>query len=220
MRRVGAEAGQPFDVRVMAATHRDLAEEIEAGRFREDLFYRLAVVTLEVPPLRRRQEDIPHLARNHLERLGTEVLTFAKAIDDEAMAALVSYSWPGNVRELINVIERAVLLCDRSSLGCQHLPAIIVGERVSSADALPGGYLQLHVPDWTKISLKEVRQKTLEAIERIYLSEQLRRHQGRIAETAKSSGIDPRSLYDKMKRLGLDKADFKPGTTPDGEAQG
>ena len=210
VRRVGAETSMLFDVRVIAATRRDLPAELAAGRFREDLFYRLAVVTLDVPPLRRRREDIPHLAVNHLERIGTRMTVSARTIEDDAMAALVDYPWPGNVRELANVMERAALLSDRSSIGRDHLPAIIVGQRAAAADVLPGGFLQLSLPDWKTAKLGEVRRQALEAVERAVLADRLRRYEGRIAATARSCGLDPRSVYDKMKRLGLDKADFKP----------
>jgi len=201
-----------IDVRVVAATNRDLQDEIAADRFRRDLYYRLSVVTLDVPPLRDHCEDVPKLAERYLDdfrrRLGSSVTDFSA----EAMQALTHYAWPGNIRELINVVERAVLLCEGDVITLHDLPRTIVpvprstGNHPSSAplDALFAG-------DWRLQSWKEVRQAIVSACEQSYFAEQLRRTDGLVDETARLAGINPRSLYDLMKRHGLKKEDFRPG---------
>jgi two-component system, NtrC family, response regulator len=121
--RVGGVRTIKVDVRVVAASNRDLKEEVEAGRFREDLFYRLNVVHLHLPPLRERQEDIPLLAAHFIKKYVQENLRDKTRITPEALQVLIHYAWPGNVRELENVMERAVILCSNSTISPQDLPA-------------------------------------------------------------------------------------------------
>jgi two-component system, NtrC family, response regulator AtoC len=127
VRRVGESTPRPVDARIVAATNRDLREEVAAGRFREDLYYRLAVVTLRVPPLRERPDDLPllvrHFVKRHGQRLGIEV----SGVDPLAMRALAAYDWPGNVRELENVLERAMVLAEGDRLGVEDLPVALAG---------------------------------------------------------------------------------------------
>ena len=121
--RVGGARTIKVDVRVVAASNRDLKEEVEAGRFREDLFYRLNVVHLHLPPLRQRQEDIPLLAAHFIKKYVQENLRDKTRITPEALQVLIHYAWPGNVRELENVMERAVILCSHNTISPQDLPA-------------------------------------------------------------------------------------------------
>jgi two-component system NtrC family response regulator len=121
--RVGGTRTIKVDVRVVAASNRDLKEEVEAGRFREDLFYRLNVVHLHLPPLRQRQEDIPLLAAHFIKKYVKENLRDKTRITPEALKVLIHYAWPGNVRELENVMERAVILCSNNVISPQDLPA-------------------------------------------------------------------------------------------------
>ena len=121
--RVGGVRTIKVDVRVVAASNRDLKEEVEAGRFREDLFYRLNVVHLHLPPLRQRQEDIPLLAAHFIKKYVQENLRDKTRITPEALQVLIHYAWPGNVRELENVMERAVILCSNNIISPQDLPA-------------------------------------------------------------------------------------------------
>jgi two-component system NtrC family response regulator len=121
--RVGGARTIKVDVRVVAASNRDLKEEVEAGRFREDLFYRLNVVHLHLPPLRERQEDIPLLAAHFIKKYVQENLRDKTVITPEALQVLIHYAWPGNVRELENVMERAVILCSNNTISPQDLPA-------------------------------------------------------------------------------------------------
>jgi two-component system NtrC family response regulator len=121
--RVGGTRTIKVDVRVVAASNRDLKDEVEAGRFREDLFYRLNVVHLHLPPLRQRQEDIPLLAAHFIKKYVQENLRDKTRITPEALKVLIQYGWPGNVRELENVMERAVILCSNNVISPQDLPA-------------------------------------------------------------------------------------------------
>jgi DNA-binding NtrC family response regulator len=124
--RVGGNETLKVDVRVIAATNRDLAAEIKKGQFREDLFYRLNVVALELPPLRERRADIAPLASFFLARYAAENGKQISGISDEALARLQEHGWPGNVRELENVIERAVVLCESGRVETRHLPSSVV----------------------------------------------------------------------------------------------
>lgn len=206
---VGAEKSILVDVRVITATNRQLEDEIKANRFRQDLFYRLSVITLAIPSLRERREDIPMLARrffSHYKKIIGRDLTH---IDDGAMDALCSYDWPGNVRELMNVIERAVLICRSNIISRQDIPHSIAQQQ------LPPGVIafeQMDIPAaWSDKSLPEVEKMVLKQVEHLYLQMVLKESNGKIGEAARRAGIHTRSLYNKMKRLGLKKEDFKPG---------
>ena len=209
VRPLGAEEPVPVDVRVMAASNRDLDRDVEEGRFREDLFFRLNVVPLRIPPLRERREDLPDLIgrflrhfRGEMEREG------AMAIEEHALDLLLAYDWPGNVRELVNVVERAVLLCTGDRITLAQLPPEVRGEAAAPADGGDGDGLPLP-EDWDERPLAEVRAAVLTRFERAYLERLLARTRGRVGETAKLAGIAPRSLYEKMKRHGLRKEDFR-----------
>jgi DNA-binding NtrC family response regulator len=140
--RVGGSQTLQVDVRVIAATNRDLKEMVAAGRFREDLYYRLNVINLPLPPLRQRPSDVPALTMHFLRRYSAENEKSVKAFSDAALAQIANYSWPGNVRELENVIERAVVLCDGEVIDLQHLPPELgVAVRRSGAPAIPGATL-------------------------------------------------------------------------------
>ncbi|MGE7274818.1 sigma-54 interaction domain-containing protein [Brevibacillus panacihumi] len=182
--RVGAVRSTPIDVRVIASTNQDLPALIKDGRFRADLYYRLNVVSLEIPPLRERLEDLPELVSNLLQRLVESTGISVKSIDDEAWSVLRSYSWPGNVRELNNVLERALHLLEGDQLKKEHLwlPA--------SVEALPSRPLK---------SLKE----TLEQAEREALLLAMRAAEGNKQEAAKLLKISKSSFYEKWEKHGL-----------------
>jgi len=214
--RLGGEKTITVDVRIMAATNRDLASEVAVGGFRRDLFYRLGVVTLTVPPLRERQDDIPELVDSYIEYLRPRIGREVRSITPEAVQALKRYEWPGNVRELINVLERAILLCDgeeitlldlRDTLGPRAAPAVAVAAAELGGSRIPSP--PTFSEAWLDRSWREVRQEALETLERAYLAGLLRETRGRVGETAKRAGIRPRSLYEKMQRLGLRKEQFK-----------
>ncbi|HEX6201673.1 MAG TPA: sigma 54-interacting transcriptional regulator [Thermoanaerobaculia bacterium] len=216
VQRLGGEAPVAIDVRVMAATNRDLDAAVQAGSFRRDLYYRLAVVTLEVPPLRERREDVPMLARTFLDRVGRELPRRVAAFSEPAMAALMAHDWPGNVRELANAIERAVLLAEGNEIRPTDLPARLVGSAAGpggerrAVDAEGEDSFARHLgPDWVERSLAEVRRELVEGLEEAYLRRLLSRTDGHLAATAERAGIDQRSLYNKMRAYGLRKEDFR-----------
>jgi len=139
LRRVGGTVDIPVDVRIIAATNRNLKEEVEAGRFRRDLYYRVAVVTQELPPLRSRAEDIPLLARYFLARLAEQGGAVPLEIEDDALDALWQYPFPGNVRELANILERAAVFCPPGgSIGLAHLPPEVSESAVHLSVSDPG----------------------------------------------------------------------------------
>jgi DNA-binding NtrC family response regulator len=209
IRRVGSEKAVTVDVRVMTATNRDLEEEVKTKQFRRDLYYRLNVVSLTIPPLRERVEDIPDLVASYIDYLGPRIGCPVSGITEEALEALSQYSWPGNVRELINVIERAMLLCENDVITIDDLPQSITGLEGVSLQELsqdPGAFPE----EWLQKPLKDARREILEQFERSYLTSLLTLTNGRIGEAAKKAGIDSRSLFDKMKQYGFNKKDFRP----------
>lgn len=195
--RVGGTTRIEVDVRVISATSRDLGEEIRAGRFREDLFYRLAVVPLQVPALRDRLEDIPPLAEYFMQRAAEASGQVARRIGDDAMTALQSYPWPGNVRELRNVIERILIMASgdpASPIGLESLP-------VEIADATP---VAPHHREGSEIMLLPLREAR-EMFEREYLLAQKARFGGNISRTAAFVGMERSALHRKLKALGIDQ---------------
>ena len=204
VQRLGGERRFPVDVRVMAATNRDLDEEVEEGRFRRDLFYRLSVVSLAIPALRERREDIPALVESAIEHFRARFPQAVESVSPAALDALGAYDWPGNVRELINVVERAMLLSEGPEIGLVDLPPGLAtpADGATEGAVTPTGALPA---DWLDEPLNEVQRR----IEKSYLEALLRRHRGRVGKTAEAAGIDPRSLYDKMRRHALDKHDYR-----------
>ena len=210
VKRLGSEEPVHVNVRVMAATNRDLYDEIQSGGFRRDLFYRLSVVTLDVPPLRQHPEDIPNLVERYLDEFRVRLNSNVASFSEEAMQALVRYPWPGNIRELINVVERSVLLCDGDQITLDDLPRTIAPVPHRSGDAKSSSALGvLFDGDWQSRPWKDVRSAVVSTCEQAYFVDQLGKTNGNVDETARRSGINPRSLYDLMKRHGLKKEDFK-----------
>jgi DNA-binding NtrC family response regulator len=186
VRRLGGQAEIPLDLRVVAATHQDLAVEVSRGRFREDLYYRLAVIKVRVPSLRERRDDIPQLASLFIRQLGADPGAY---LTPTALAALVEHDWPGNVRELHNEIERAVTLLRP-----------IKPNRPTPAD--PATILPLSGVDLSR-PLGENKRRLMEDIERLYLPAVIARCGGNLTEVARQSGMDRVSIYRIMHRLGL-----------------
>ncbi len=182
VRRVGAEQTVKVNVRVVAATNRDLEKEVKAGRFREDLFYRLSAVSISLPPLRKRREDIELIASHLLKGISAEADKKLTGLSSEAAAALAAYSWPGNVRELRNVLERASALSDGKRIEARDL-FLTQGKKSSTLEGLSG--------------------KTLEEIEKAAIQATLRSVAGNKTETAKLLGIAYSTLYEKMKKYGI-----------------
>ena len=191
IQRVGSEAVLPVDVRVVAATNRDLEKDVTDGRFREDLFYRLNVVHLTVPPLRDRQEDIPLLAQHFLNHYARRNRKTVKGFAPLAMDMLLKYGWPGNVRELENAIERAVILVSGEHLTDKHLPLRIVRQH-------PG-----HVPAEVAVPPATDGNRTLEDLEKDAIMATLAATEGNKSETARRLGISRKTLHNKLKAYDL-----------------
>jgi len=191
IRRVGGTEPIPLDVRVIAATNKDLETLVNAGRFRDDLFYRLNVVTIHLPPLRERQEDIPLLAAHFLRKYSETNHKLITHIAPPAVACLCSYEWPGNVRELENVIERAVTLTMNSCILPEDLPPKLLRQ---AADTHPQDLAG---------SGRAPALLTLEEVEKQHIQEVLRATEGNKKKAAQILGINRRSLYRMAKRYGL-----------------
>ncbi|MGH7541166.1 MAG: sigma-54 interaction domain-containing protein [Gemmatimonadota bacterium] len=203
---IGGEESFEVDVRIIAASNRDLEVAVQEGSFRSDLYYRLGVVTLTVPPLRERRDDIPVLVDTYLQRFSIQLGRPVDGLSLDAMQALIEYDWPGNVRELINVMERGVLLCRGHRLGVADLPDGLHAQRASNG-AGPG---PLRDPEaWMGRPLHEARAELVEVFEREYLARTLERCEGRVGDAADRAGIDPRTLYNKMRQYGLEKERFR-----------
>ena len=198
--RIGGQRPVKVDVRVLSATSRNLADEIAVGRFREDLYYRLNVVPVRIPPLRERREDIPELVAHFLARFAAERRIRTPELSKDAMAALQAHEWPGNVRQLRNIIERTLILTPGDRVGCIEvdlLPTEIVDNQGSSG--LGGASMAI-----MGSPLREAR----ESFEREYLKIQIRRFSGNISRTATFIGMERSALHRKLKALGLgDKRD-------------
>jgi DNA-binding NtrC family response regulator len=183
---LGSSLPVTVDVRLIAATNRDLEGEMRAGRFRADLFYRLNVVHIEVPALRARPNDIPALVEHFVQRFSLQYGVAAKRVAPEALERLVVYGWPGNVRELQNAIERAFALSSADTIELEHLPAPIVGRARTDPVLLEPGELP-----------------TLEEAERRLVSAALRKSGGNKNEAARLLGIDRQRLYRKIEKYDL-----------------
>jgi len=193
--RVGGSRPVRVDVRVVSATARDLAAEIAASRFREDLYYRLNVVPVKVPPLSERREDILELSRHFVARVAAERRVPTPSLSAEAAAALQSYDWPGNVRELRNVIERTLILAPADRLTVIELDMLPLDVTAEPAKLAPGEAARAIMGT----PLREAR----EAFEREYLRVQIRRFSGNISRTATFIGMERSALHRKLKALGL-----------------
>jgi DNA-binding NtrC family response regulator len=182
------------DVRVISATHRNLPAEIRDGRFREDLFYRLRVVTLELPPLRAHKEDIALLADAFLQLHGSRLARTAR-LTREASAAVERYDWPGNVRELKNALERAFVLCRGSEIDVADLPEEVArGEALVQKPSSDG-----HDHGLSEKDFREAKRK----FEVAYLTKQLSDHRWNVSRTAATIGLHRQSLQEKLRELGI-----------------
>jgi two-component system, NtrC family, response regulator AtoC len=193
--RVGAERIERVDVRVVAATNRDLEALVKDGQFRDDLYYRLNVIPLRLPPLRERPGDVPtlvdHFVRFFAERLGRPV----PMPPPEVLAAAESYPWPGNVRELRN-------LCERAALMGWDAVAPLLGQPAAPEPALAA-------PAEFSLPLLDARARLVERFEREYLTRLLKQHRGKVGEVARAAGIAERNLYEKLKAYGLSRDDYR-----------
>ncbi|HEY7028198.1 MAG TPA: sigma-54 dependent transcriptional regulator [Gemmatimonadales bacterium] len=180
LERVGSSKTRKVDVRVLSATNADLRAEVAAGRFREDLLYRLNTIEIRLPPLRDRREDIPLLATTFLRRHATRYRKPVTGFNPEAMQALLSYTWPGNVRELDHTIERAVLLTDQAEIDPTDLSLIPPSDGAAQLEAM-----------------------TLEDVERLLVQKALARSGGSVSDAAKALGLSRSALYRRLERFGM-----------------
>jgi two-component system response regulator GlrR len=191
VRPVGSSTSYQVDVRIVAATNRDLEKEVAAGRFREDLYYRLNVVMVRVPPLRERREDLPGLAQYLLERKCAEAGKAIEGFTGDAMERLLTSEWPGNIRELENVIERAVVLAQGRQITVDLLEGQKAGKRPAPAKA-------------QTVQLQGTFAEARTAFEKAYLRGLLDSSEGNLSAAARIAGLDRSNLRRLLKRHGLD----------------
>jgi DNA-binding NtrC family response regulator len=194
VRRIGANHAKPVDVRIVAATNRRLREEVAAGRFREDLYYRLAVVELTLPPVRERREDLPVLVAHLIGRANRgSVRGIAPAVRE----LFASYAWPGNVRELANVIERALPFCDGETISLEALPDALRAAKPTLAPP------QLDVARIGARPFKDAKDEVIDLFERQYVIDLIDRHGGNISRAARTADMDRKSIARLMRKHGL-----------------
>ncbi len=203
IQRLGARAPRSVDVRVIAATNKDLEKEAREGRFREDLFWRLNVVHTRLPPLRERRADLPILIDHFLGRFNRELGLAVHAMAPEARQLLCEYEWPGNVRELENTICRAMILCEGDVLTLSDLPGRVRGESMERTPASPS--------DLSRLTLTDAVSQATERLEKIMILSRLAEHQGSRTATAESLGVSRKTLFNKMRQYGLSGDEMEEG---------
>jgi DNA-binding NtrC family response regulator len=196
--RVGGEKSTSVDVRVIAATNKDLRKLVDEGKFREDLFYRLNIIPIHLPPLRNRLDDLPHLVSYFLKKYREKLKKDVRTISQEALNTMLSYHWPGNIREVENLIERAIIMTPGKEIKKLDIP----GERRNKG-IYSFGKIDVNLP------IKKVKEQVIDQLEQKYLTELLQAKHGNINAVARSAQVDNKTLYEKMKRHGLRKEDFK-----------
>ena len=201
--RVGGTETIKVDVRIIAASNKRLEDEVKAGRFRSDLFYRLNVIRIDLPPLRERPEDIPLLAMFFLEKLTRMSTPPVTGIDSEAMQALLEHSWPGHVRELENAVKAAVAMTEGTVVHRDALPATVAprARRPSGNHHHPLIDIERPLPD--------LNNDLIGRVERDYFTRLLVRYKGNVARCAKHSGLSRRSVTQKLQKYELDRTRFK-----------
>jgi DNA-binding NtrC family response regulator len=198
LRRVGGNETIGVDVRVIAASNRDLQKEVAAGNFREDLYFRLSVIHLQLPPLRQRRDDIAPIIRHVLEDPETLARHGPKHFTTAAMHVLMNYAWPGNVRELINVLSHVLTFSEGSEIDVANLPPRLQGQE--------GG---APVPFNEHLSYKDAKEQVLNAFEKEYIASVLRRCEGNISRAARESGLHRKSIERLVKKYSLDARSMK-----------
>ena len=186
--RVGGEKTINVDIRIVAATNKNLEEEVRAGKFREDLFYRLNVVRIEMPALRERKDDIPLLMHGFLKEFNIENQKNILGFDNRAKSAILKYSWPGNIRELRNCVESAVVMCTKDQISFDDLPSTVRSGCDISAITIPAGI-------------------TMNEAEKIIITENLALNNGNKTKTAETLGIGRKTLHRKLIEYGIEKED-------------
>ena len=196
LRRVGGNVEVEINVRIVAATARDLDQMVQAGKFREDLFYRINVVRIDLPPLRERGDDLGLLAESFAERFSREMDRPVPAFSPAAWSLLRRHHWPGNVRELQNVIRRAITLTDQDLISPDDLPVSLLAAVDQSDTGQQRGFIEL-------------RNEYVARFEREYFISLLKRHHGHVQAAATEAGLPRGTIYRLMKRHGIDPADYR-----------
>jgi len=205
VRAVGSSNVRKIDVRVIAASHVDLTTAVEQGRFRQDLYYRLNVVVIRVPPLRERLDDLPLLAAHFLRKHGG---VRPPTLSPDALEALLAYSWPGNVRELENAVLHAIALHQGDSVGTEYLPAAVVG-RTRGASPHGGGNGASFEENGELEPLTEAKRRASAAFEKRYLLRVMEKARGSVSEAARLAGLDRTNFRRLLQRHGIDAQTFK-----------
>jgi DNA-binding NtrC family response regulator len=190
LERVGGKQILPVDLRIISATNNDLEALVGQGAFRKDLYYRLNVVRLRIPPLAERPEDLPYLVQLILQRLSKKYNKAVESVSRDVMRKIRTYAWPGNVRELENVLERSILFAD--------------GKEMTELD------LELSEPSPDQSGWKDIRERALAQVEHSYLASALKQHQGDVKKVADGMGLTPRAVYGKVQKYGIDLRAYKP----------
>ncbi|OGR94930.1 MAG: hypothetical protein A2016_06810 [Elusimicrobia bacterium GWF2_62_30] len=202
IRRLGSDATTSVDVHLIAATNKDLLAEVKAGRFRNDLYYRLAVVPIQMPPLRERMEDVPLLVRHFIQKYTGAAQKDAVTVSAEAMQAIMLYSWPGNVRELENIVQHAVaFLSGGKSITVEMLPQALSGAPARSASCAAADR-----------SFREAKAQVVDSFEKAYIADLLKKTSGNITRASELAGMDRKNLQDLIKKHGLNAGDYSPTT--------
>jgi DNA-binding NtrC family response regulator len=195
-RRIGDDVDRRVDVRIVTATNRDLDQLVARGSFRQDLYYRINVFPMHLPPLRERPEDIALLVHHFVQKYRARLGKAVEGVTPAALARLAAYEFPGNIRELENKVHQAMVVAS--------------GRLIDEDDiALPAASLSTHVRVDVTRPFRDVKQETIDAFERAYLTELLRTHRGNLAQAARASGMDRKNLWALVERHGLDRARFK-----------
>jgi DNA-binding NtrC family response regulator len=201
--RVGGIKTLKVDVRLITATNRDLARECAAGNFREDLYYRLNVVPVHIPPLRERREDIPMLVEHFITKFNDRLKKSIEGVAPDAEARLLSHHWPGNIRELENVLERTILFCEGPRIRARDLPPEIAMTMATPAPIAATGSQPPELVAARAASLKEIVRAETERVERELIMRALEETGGNVTQAARRLKISRKSLQNKMKEFGL-----------------
>jgi two-component system response regulator HydG len=213
IKRVGAADAVRVDVRVIAATHRDLPKLVKAGRFREDLFYRLNVINIPLPPLRDRVEDVPLLAHHFLRRYAERLAKKVRSVSPEAIELLSGYRWPGNVRELENAIERAVVLCRGDTILPADMPPAITGRTAPLVREVAASGDEAA---WLTLSYAAAKEQALRRFEKGYVDALMKSCDNNISAAARKAGMD-RSNFKRVLRKY--RTDVEPDSGDEGETR-
>lgn len=212
-RRLGGTKDIAVNVRIIAASNKNLTQEVEVGRFRDDLYFRLQVVPIIIPPLRERKEDILLLINYFISDYNARLNRAIEGISPEALEALKRYDWPGNVRELKNVLERIAILCNPREIGFTDLPIEIIKSsgplQIEKKDAQQGIHSTAEDYALAGLDYQEARQRAMEAFEKKYVQAMLAAHQGNVSQSAQAAHLDRSSFHRLMKKHALKSGTFR-----------